>query len=76
MKITNFFLNKSIHSKIKSIHLRFNETKIRVRYGETDQMGGNFIVDANGIVRFAYASKDPTDRPSIESMMTVLHTLN
>ena len=43
MKITNFFLNKSIS-------LDFNETKIRVRYGETDQMG--VVYHANYAVYF------------------------
>lgn len=43
MKITNFFSNKTIH-------LEFNETEIRVRYGETDQMG--VVYHANYAVYF------------------------
>ena len=43
MKITNFLL-------IKSIKLNLNETKIRVRYGETDQMG--VVYHANYAVYF------------------------
>ena len=40
--------------------------------GDTDQLGGNFIVDGRGVLRFAYPSRDPTDRPSIEDMLKAL----
>ena len=43
--------------------------------GETGQMGGNFIVDKNGIVRFAYPSKNPTDRPEVAKLMQVLRKI-
>ena len=42
---------------------------------DTNQLGGNFIVDKNGIVRFAYASKDPTDRPEVEALMATLKSM-
>ncbi|MFK7801576.1 MAG: AhpC/TSA family protein [Anaerolineae bacterium] len=44
--------------------------------GDTSQMGGNFIIDKNGIVRFAYPSKDPTDRPEISKLLATLKTLD
>lgn len=50
--------------------------KMQKSQGSEDQLGGNFIVDKHGIVRFAYASKDPTDRPPIEKLISVLHTLD
>lgn len=37
--------------------------------GKTDQLGGNFIVDHNGIVRYAYRSHNPTDRPTVEALL-------
>lgn len=43
--------------------------------GDTDQLGGDFIVDQRGIVRFAYRSRDPTDRPSIETLLAVLRQM-
>lgn len=43
--------------------------------GETDQMGGNFIIDREGVVRFAYPSKNPTDRPEISTMINTLKKL-
>lgn len=47
--------------------------KIRNQHrGDTDQMGGNFIVDSEGIVRLVHRSQDPTDRPNIETLLEVL----
>lgn len=43
--------------------------------GDTEQLGGNFIVDANGIIRYAYASRNPTDRPTVEALMSALRKL-
>lgn len=43
--------------------------------GSTDQMGGNFIIDKNGTVRFSYPSKNPTDRPKISSLLDTLKKL-
>ncbi len=42
---------------------------------DANQLGGNFIVDKSGVVRFAYPSKDPTDRPEVAEMLNVLRTL-
>ena len=49
--------------------------KMKGDRGETGQMGGNFIVDKNGIVRFAYPSRNPTDRPEVTKLMQVLQKL-
>ena len=49
--------------------------KLQGNRGETDQMGGNFIIDSQGIVRFAYPSQDPTDRPPISQLIEILATL-
>lgn len=43
----------------------------RVRSDST-QLGGDFIVDAGGTVRFSHASQDPTDRPDVEQLLSVL----
>lgn len=37
--------------------------------GDSAQMGGDFIVDSEGIIRLAYRSHDPTDRPSAEDLI-------
>jgi hypothetical protein len=39
--------------------------------GDSAQLGGDFIVDSGGIVRLAYRSHDPTDRPSIEKLFSI-----
>ena len=43
--------------------------------GDSAQLGGDFIVEANGIVRLAYRSNDPTDRPSIDDLLNLLKQL-
>ena len=36
------------------------------------QLGGDFILDADGRLRYAYASKDSTDRPSNDELLKAL----
>jgi len=43
--------------------------------GDSAQLGGDFIVDANGIVRLAYSSRDPTDRPEVTHLLGILRQL-
>ena len=39
------------------------------------QLGGDFVIDGDGIVRFAYRSEDPTDRPSAERLLQAIRDL-
>ena len=50
--------------------------KLHENRGDTHQLGGNFIVDGEGILRMVYPSRDPTDRPTIEAMLTILEQIN
>ena len=43
--------------------------------GDSGQLGGDFIVDSKGIVRLAYPSRNPTDRPLVEDLLSVLERL-
>lgn len=43
--------------------------------GDSAQLGGDFIVDAEGVVRLAYRSYDPTDRPTVPQLLDVLSGL-
>jgi len=45
--------------------------KLHVMSSDDDphQMGGDFVLDANGTVLLHYASKLPYDRPSIEQLL-------
>ncbi len=43
---------------------------------DTNQLGGDFVVDNKGIIRFAYPSKDPTDRPSVSALLDAIGAIN
>jgi len=40
--------------------------------GDSGQLGGDFILNTNGIVRLAYYSRDPSDRPSVSHLLDIL----
>lgn len=45
-------------------------------YGDdTNQLGGDFIVDQIGNLRLAYRSHDPTDRPAAQTLLQFLRQL-
>ena len=44
--------------------------------GRSTQLGGDFIVSADGIIRLAYRSSEATDRPEIEQLLALLRTLH
>ncbi len=49
--------------------------RLRGIQGDPNQLGADFIVDAEGIVRFAYYSEDATDRPAVDELLSVLRRL-
>jgi peroxiredoxin len=36
------------------------------------QLGGDFIVDRGGVIRYAYYSEEPTDHPSVDDIVNEL----
>jgi peroxiredoxin len=36
------------------------------------QLGGDFVIDATGVVRYEYRSGAPHDRPEVEQLMDLL----
>jgi len=40
------------------------------------QLGGDFVLDAQQHVKFAYASAEPTDRPPISKLIEALQALS
>ena len=40
--------------------------------GDSAQLGGDFVVDAEGIIRLAHRSHDPTDRPDVDDLLSDL----
>jgi peroxiredoxin len=43
--------------------------------GDSAQLGADLVVDPEGIVRLAYYSHDPTDRPAAETLLVALASL-
>jgi hypothetical protein len=43
--------------------------------GDSSQLGGDFVVDSEGITRLAYRSQDATDRPAVEKLLSILGRL-
>jgi len=43
--------------------------------GDSAQLGGDFIVQASGVLRLAYRSHDPTDRPPVDDLLNILKQL-
>jgi peroxiredoxin len=44
--------------------------------GDSGQLGGDIIIDQNGIIRMAYKSHDPADRPAVRVILNVLDKIN
>ena len=42
---------------------------------DTSQLGGDFIVDKNGLLRLVYPSHDPVDRPPVNDLLKIIKTL-
>jgi len=43
--------------------------------GDSAQLGGDFVVDTQGIIRLVYRSHDPTDRPAVSDLLAILSQL-
>ncbi len=43
--------------------------------GDPHQLGGDFIIDAAGVVRLAHRSRDPVDRPAVDRLLQTLSRL-
>jgi peroxiredoxin len=73
------------HSRLRSwgpkvwwryVQLLIGGRRWRGIQGDTAQLGGDLIVDRNGIVRLVYRSHDPTDRPSVSQLLETLKRIN
>jgi hypothetical protein len=54
----------------------FKGQKFHSSHGDdTSQLGGDFIVDKNGLLRFVYPSLEPADRPPMSKLFNVLQKL-
>lgn len=69
----------SIYSPASIWHylkLLFRGRPLRRPGSDTRQLGGDVLIDPQGIVRFHYASATPHDRPSPESMIEIVAAKN
>jgi len=53
----------------------FRGRRLHGKQGDLAQLGGDFIVDAEGIIRLAYPSRDAADRPPVARLLSVLRQL-
>ncbi len=58
------------------IRLLLSGRKWRGIQGDSAQLGGDFIVDSEGVVRLTYRSHDPTDRPPVAALLALLRQLD
>jgi alkyl hydroperoxide reductase subunit AhpC len=49
--------------------------RLRRIEGDPHQLGGDFIVDPRGIVRFVHREWDPVDRPPVGRLLEILRSL-
>jgi peroxiredoxin len=69
---------RSWHPRVVWIYIKrwFQRGEFYNSHGDdTSQLGGDFIVDKNGLLRLMHPSYDPTDRPSVEELVKVLKDL-
>lgn len=43
--------------------------------GDTLQLGGDFIVDSEGLVAYAHPSTGPDDRPAVDELLAVVRAI-
>ncbi len=49
--------------------------RLKPAFRSLSKIGGDFIVDRNGILRLVHPSHDPTDRPSVEALLKALEKI-
>ena len=57
------------------IRLLASGRKWRGIQGKSTQLGGDFIVDSEVIIRLAYRSREATDRPAVDDLLDLLRDL-
>lgn len=69
---------RSYHPRVVWIYVKrwFQRGEFFDSHGDdTSQLGGDFIVDRQGILRLVHPSHDPTDRPSVDALVDVITRL-
>lgn len=55
------------------MRLILNGRKWRGIQGDSGQLGGDILIDKNGIVQLAYRSHDTADRPPVDLLLSILN---
>ena len=69
---------RSWHPRILWVYIKrwFQHGEFYDSHGDdTSQLGGDFIVDKNGLLQLVYPSHDPSDRPPVDKLLKVLARL-
>lgn len=70
---------RSWHPRVVWIYVKhwFQRGEFYDSHGDdTTQLGGDFIVDKNGVLRLVYPSHNPADRPPVEALLKALASLS
>jgi peroxiredoxin len=65
----------NIKTLVRYVQLMLDGQQWRGIQGDSTQLGGDFLIDAQGVLRLAYRSQDPTDRPSVTMLLDMLRQL-
>ncbi|MFZ5820122.1 MAG: hypothetical protein ACOYYJ_09480, partial [Chloroflexota bacterium] len=66
---------RAYHPRVVWVYIKrwFHRGEFYDSHGDdTSQLGGDFIVDQNGILRLVHPSHEPTDRPSVDELLEIL----
>lgn len=69
---------RSYHPRVVWLYIKrwFQRGEFYDSHGDnTSQLGGDFIVDKNHILRLVHPSQDPTDRPPVDDLLKALRNL-
>lgn len=70
---------RSYHPRVVWIYIKrwFQRGEFYNSHGDdTSQLGGDFIVDRNGVLRLVHPSHDPTNRPSVDKLIATIKDIS
>ena len=54
------------------VRLLIGGRRLRRVHGDVRQLGGNVVIDAEGVVRFHHVAHSPADRPNVTRLLNVI----
>jgi alkyl hydroperoxide reductase subunit AhpC len=69
----SFWRSRNLHTRWYYFKAWLAGKKAHNSHGDdSSQLGGDFIVDKNGLLRLIHPSRDPIDRPPVNQLLEVL----